>query len=61
MFVTHRLDEVFELSNRVIVLRDGVKTQDFVTAEISSEQLIRSMVGRDIGDLYKCQTSQTSW
>ncbi|MDY0092776.1 MAG: sugar ABC transporter ATP-binding protein [Candidatus Vecturithrix sp.] len=53
MFVTHRLDEVFELSNRVIVLRDGVKTQDFVTAEISSEQLIRSMVGRDIGDLYK--------
>ncbi len=44
MFVTHRLDEVFELSNRVIVSRDGVKTQDFVTAEISSEQLIRSMV-----------------
>lgn len=53
IFVTHRLDEIFALSERVIVLRDGMKTQDFVTSEITSEQLIRSMVGRDIGDLYK--------
>lgn len=52
IFVTHKLDEVFALSERVIVLRDGIKTQDFVTAEITPEQLIRSMVGRDIGDLY---------
>lgn len=53
IFVTHRLDEIFTLSERVVVLRDGMKTQDFVTAEITPEQLIRSMVGRDIGDLYK--------
>ena len=52
IFVTHKLDEIFALSERIIVLRDGVKTQDFVTSEITHDQLIRSMVGRDIGDLY---------
>lgn len=52
IFVTHKLDEIFALSERIIVLRDGVKTQDFVTSKISHEELIRSMVGRDLGDLY---------
>ena len=53
IFVTHKLDEIFALSERIIVLRDGIKTQDFVTSAITPDQLIRSMVGRDIGDLYQ--------
>ncbi|MBD3308370.1 ATP-binding cassette domain-containing protein [candidate division KSB3 bacterium] len=53
IFVTHKLEEVFTLSERIIVLRDGSKMREFITADTTSEELIRSMVGRDIGDLYE--------
>ncbi|ORC32947.1 hypothetical protein B4O97_14945 [Marispirochaeta aestuarii] len=52
VFVTHKIEEIFELSNRIVVLRDGEKTNDFVTAETTPDELIASMVGREIGDLF---------
>jgi rhamnose transport system ATP-binding protein len=48
MFVSHRLDEVFALCDRATVFRDGrhVVTQD--TAELTTADLIRHMVGRTV-------------
>ena len=48
LFVTHFLDEVFALSDRITVLRDGRLVEEMSTAETSREQLIRAMVGRDL-------------
>ncbi|MEL7673861.1 MAG: sugar ABC transporter ATP-binding protein [Chloroflexota bacterium] len=52
IFITHRLEEVFEISDRVIVLRDGARVGTLTTAEASVDQIIRLMVGRDIADLF---------
>jgi len=52
VFVSHRIEEVFEISDRIVVFRDGEKVREFVTKGTSPEELITSMVGRSIGDLY---------
>jgi ABC-type sugar transport system ATPase subunit len=58
IFVTHKLEEVFALTQRIIVLRDGEKTQEFITANTTTDQLIHSMVGRDIQNLYEVRNRQ---
>lgn len=52
IFITHRLEEVFEISDRIIVLRDGARVGTLKTAEATVDQIIRLMVGRDIADLF---------
>ena len=66
IYITHRMDEVFRLSDRMVVLRDGRKVDEFSAwrdgARISRQELepriITSMVGRAIEDIYppKCAT-----
>lgn len=46
--VTHRLHEIFELADRITVLRDGRKVAERLTKESSIEEVIRLMVGRDL-------------
>jgi len=48
IFVSHKLDEVFSISDRITVLRDGRRVATHNTREISSDQLISSMVGREL-------------
>jgi ABC-type sugar transport system ATPase subunit len=50
IFVSHRMEEVLELSDRVTVMRDGQVVGE--TAEPTREQIIRLMVGRDVSELY---------
>lgn len=45
-YISHYLDEIFELSDRVIALRDGVKTGEAHITEINKEQLVNFMLGR---------------
>jgi ABC-type sugar transport system ATPase subunit len=53
LYISHRLREIFDLSDRVSVLRDGCFVGTRVTAEINEGQLIEMMVGRDISQFYK--------
>ena len=48
VFISHRLDEVFALCDRVVVLRDGELVSDRPTADTSEGQVIRDMVGRTL-------------
>ena len=48
IFVTHFLDQVFEISDRITVLRNGFKVDVFNTAEISKMDLITSMLGKEL-------------
>jgi rhamnose transport system ATP-binding protein len=52
LFIGHRLEEVFEISDRVTVLRDGRWISSTPREKVSSEQVIQDMVGREIEDFF---------
>jgi ABC-type sugar transport system ATPase subunit len=53
IYISHRLREVFDLADRVSVLRDGEFVGTKSIEEINENRLIEMMVGRDISQLYK--------
>lgn len=60
VFVSHKLDEVFRICDRLHVLRDGRHVGAVTTGETSREELIRMMVGRDLGTLFVKQEAEIS-
>jgi rhamnose transport system ATP-binding protein len=59
LFISHRMEEVFRIADRVTVLRDGKLISSKPRAEVTIESAIRDMVGRDMGDYFaKSQTTQ---
>ena len=52
VYISHRLEEIFEVANRVTVLRDGRKITSEPLAGLSVSEIIRKMVGREISELY---------
>lgn len=52
IYITHRLDELRSIGDRVTVLRDGQTVYTGPLAEVSTEQLIKQMVGREVAALY---------
>jgi ribose transport system ATP-binding protein len=52
IYISHRLGEVKELADRVVVLRDGQNAGDLSRAEINHDAMVKLMVGRDISQFY---------
>lgn len=52
LFITHRLEEVFQIADRVTVLRDGQVVDSFLIEEVTPEKLIHLMVGRTLENLF---------
>lgn len=52
IFVSHRLEEVMELADRVTVLRDGETVGTLGTEDASPQEIVRRMVGRSVGEFY---------
>jgi len=52
IYISHRLDEVFEIADRVTVLRDGRSIVTAPVLELNREKVIAGMVGRAVKDLY---------
>lgn len=50
IYISHRLDEVFQIGDRVTVLRDGKHVGDLNVGEITRQRMIEMMVGREIED-----------
>jgi len=53
IYISHRMAEVYELSERVSVLRDGGYVGTLSGDEIKPESIVRMMVGRDLSSFYK--------
>ena len=53
IYISHHLDEVFKIADRVTVIRDGEKINTYEIADLTEQQLIRDMVGRDVSAFYK--------
>ncbi len=52
IYISHKLDEVFSISDRITVLRDGKTIQTLDTSATTQTEVIKSMVGREIDDLF---------
>jgi ABC-type sugar transport system ATPase subunit len=52
LYVSHRMAEIFKISDEIVVLKDGVFVNSFETAKTNESELVKAMVGRDIGDTY---------
>ncbi len=57
VYISHRLDEVFALADRVVVLRDGAVALQGTTDEFTNDQVVTAMVGRTVGEFYPKQTN----
>ena len=53
VYISHRMAEVYELSDRVSVLRDGSYVGTIERAELTADALVKMMVGRDLSSFYK--------
>jgi rhamnose transport system ATP-binding protein len=52
LFITHRLDEIFAVSDRISVFRDGRHISTRSVADVTEDSLVREMVGRDPSDFF---------
>jgi inositol transport system ATP-binding protein len=60
IYVSHRIYEVFQIADRVTVLRDGRKAGTRRLSETSEAEVIRMMIGKDVGNLYSEKVGRTT-
>jgi ribose transport system ATP-binding protein len=59
IYVSHRLPEIFEIGDRITVLRDGRRVASLTPAETSVDDLVRLMVGREVTTAYRRRFCET--
>jgi len=57
LYVSHKLEEVKAIADRVTILRDGHKIGTYDAAELTPVEMARRMVGRDLADMYPPKTA----
>ncbi len=57
IYISHRLKEIFELADEVTVLKDGRYVATRTVAEVTMDDLVRLMIGRDLQDVYPKRTA----
>ncbi len=58
IYISHRMEEIFKISDRITVMRDGVSVDTKRTADTNNDEVVRKMVGRDLADYYPAKTSK---
>lgn len=51
LFISHRLKEIFEISDMITVLKDGVLVGEYRTSQLTRMELVSKMIGRDASDI----------
>ena len=52
VYISHRLEEIFRIADRITVLRDGRTVGSHARAELGHDDVVRMMVGRDVEDFF---------
>ena len=52
VYISHRMEEIFKISDRITVMRDGISVDTKNTNETHNDEIVRMMVGRDLEDYY---------
>lgn len=58
VFISHRMNEIFEISDEIAVMRDGEMVKHMITSEVDEAQVIAAMVGRDVQNLFAKEPAQ---
>jgi D-xylose transport system ATP-binding protein len=58
IYISHKLDEVFEMADRITVLRDGRTVGTSNASDLDKDKVISLMVGRDVGDIFPVSNHQ---
>ncbi|GIL11448.1 MAG: ribose import ATP-binding protein RbsA [Chloroflexota bacterium] len=58
IYISHKLSEIFALADRVTVLRDGRYIGTRIIAETTPDEVVRMMVGRELGDFYPAKSTE---
>jgi rhamnose transport system ATP-binding protein len=58
LFISHRLDEIFAICDTVTVMRDGAVVHDAPIADMTPDEMVRRMVGRELSTLFPKQDAQ---
>ncbi len=60
IYISHYLDEIFQVSDRIFVLRDGQNSGVFETAQADTSQIVHAMIGKDIDEHLSPQTVESA-
>ena len=52
LYVSHRMKEIFTITDQIVVFKDGKYVKQLATKDTSEDELVRLMVGRELGDVY---------
>ncbi len=52
LYVSHRMKEIFQITDEVVILKDGKYVGQYPTAETDELSIVRNMVGRNLGDVF---------
>ena len=58
IYISHRLDEIYSVCDRVTVLRDGQLAGELPIGEATPDRIVRLMVGRPLGDLFRPEEAE---
>ncbi|MBG6144725.1 sugar ABC transporter ATP-binding protein [Roseibium album] len=52
IYISHRLEEIKQIADRIVVMRDGEKVQEFDTADVPIRTIVEAMVGRSMEQMF---------
>ena len=58
IYISHRLEEIFQICDRITVLKDGTFVKELNTTEVNKGQLVNLMVGRDMSTLFPSRAAK---
>ena len=58
VYISHRMEEIFELCDRITILRDGTYIDTKRIADIDMNDIVKMMIGREIGERYPARDSK---
>jgi len=52
IYISHRMEEIYEICDRIVVLRDGCNAGEGLSADLKPEQIVRMLVGREMTQIF---------
>lgn len=60
VYISHRMEEIFQICDRITVMRDGKSIDTHNISETNDRQIVKEMVGRDIDNFYPNEDNRTN-
>jgi len=61
LYVSHRMKEIFQITEEVVIMKDGKFVEQIKTADTTDVEIVEKMVGRDLGDIFDSLDRNTAF